>query len=161
MAGEGDRSPTAGRFTTRHIFSKHASVDLKGSTGALVTFYVAHAYIQVLGFGWTVDTALGGSVTVGGVVQLYKQLKSNGGSAAQINAVASLTFDSANVIRSPQFQSLYLNTAVSPIAGPPAYPTAERGDALILQLTTQGTGAATQSVTPYIYYRERTQASGG
>ena len=116
-----------------------------------------HEFIQILAIGMGYETTVG-AVTTPGVYNLDKITAADGSTRAIVNANAVLTFDSAKLLNQATHVDLNLNTAESPIAGEPSYPTAVRGDVLVLELVTQGVGAGAQDVRPYVIYRERTQA---
>ena len=156
----GDQSPSVGRYQAQQILIG-PSCDLKGAPGDLWRVPVVHAKIEIMGFGYSVNTALGGSTTINSIVNLDKQLKDNGARAI-VNALGTLTFDGVtpNVLASFQQVDLNVNAtaaATAAAAGPPSRPTAVFGDQLVLELLTAGTGAAAQTVTPFIIFRERTQ----
>lgn len=156
MAGTGDQSPNKGRFQTKQTYCLHANVDATGSTGSKIKFVVMHPYIRVLGFGFVVGTALGGSTTINAVVKLDKIAKNAGATTSPINSLATLTFDGTNnVLGSVQYVDLDTGQSGTPLAGPPAYPTAVQGDVLSVNLSTAGTGAAAQDIVPFVIYQER------
>jgi len=148
------RTPAEGRFQTIHVREAASNQDLKGATADLLLFPVVHEYIQLLQFGMEYMAAPG-AVTVGGVVQLWIQRKNNG-TLAIANSLATLTFSASQVIYGSQVASANgLNLGAS--SSPPTrnFPLAERGDVIIVKLTTQGTGAGTQSTRPWFTFWER------
>lgn len=143
-------SPSEGRFNAIHIVKADSAQDLKGSTADLLLWPVYHDYVQLLDFGYEVMAAPG-AVTVAGVIQIWKQIKDNG-ALAIANALATLSFDNTKVVYGNVITSL--NTGGSTIPTTRNWPLANRGDVFVLKLTTQGTGAGTQSVRPFIRFRE-------
>lgn len=148
------RSPSEGRYQTVHVFSMNTVVDLKGSAGDKVAFPVMHEAIEILYLGWQCTTDPG-AVTTGGVLTLDKIPNDNGTRVNKINSLAELTFHATNDDLNQQ-RGVDLNESASntPVAGR-SYPTAVRGDTLVLELTTQGVGGGAQDVKPFILYRER------
>lgn len=152
-------NPLGGRFQTLHSFCiQNATVDMKGSTGDQLTFVVLHDKIELMLFGFEVMAA-GGAMTVAGQLRLDKIPLNNGTRVNGVNANATVTWAGATAsIYSKVTSDLNLYaTAVSPspVAGPESRPTAVRGDVLIVNLITQGTGAGAQTARPFILYRER------
>lgn len=143
-------SPSEGRYNTIHIREAASNQDLKGSPADLVLWPVLHDFIQVIDFGYEI-LAAPGAVTVAGVIQLWKQIKDNG-ALAIANALATLAFDNTKVIYGNVVKDL--NTGGSTIPTTRNWPLAQRGDVLVLKLTTQGTGAGAQTVRPFVRFRE-------
>lgn len=143
-------SPSEGRYNTIHVRAADAAQDLKGSPADLLLWPVYHDFIQVLDMGYELMTAPG-AVSIAAIIQLHKQLKDNG-AVAIANALATMTFDATQAIYGNVVKSL--NTGGSTIPTTRNWPLAQRGDVLVLKLTTAGTGAGAQSVRPFIRFRE-------
>lgn len=151
-------NPLGGRFQTRHQYIRHdASLDNKGATGDQYTFIVVHDKIELLLFGFEV-VAAGGAVTVLSQLRLDKIPVNNGTRVNGVNANATLTWAGASASIYSVVTAdldLYATAGTNPTAGPTTRPTAVRGDALIVNLITSGTGAGAQTCRPFILYRER------
>ena len=144
-------NPLGGRFQTRLSYVYNTTLDLKGTApGDLAIYPVNHGKIELTAFGYEVMTATG-AFTIASVLQLAIIPYQNGTRVAPINAKAVLTAVASQPIYSTVWTGLNLNEGV----GPPAYPVAYRGDVLIFQLLTQGTGTGAQDVRPWIHFRER------
>lgn len=143
-------SPSEGRFNTIHIRTTDTNQDLKGSTADLLLWPVMHDFIQIFDMGYEVMVAPG-AVSVAGVIQLWKQVKNNG-ALAIANANATMTFDGTQLIYGNVVKDLNLGSSTIPTTR--NWPLAQRGDVLVLKLTTQGTGAGAQTVRPFIRFRE-------
>jgi len=143
-------SPSEGRYNTIHIREAASNQDLKGSPADLVLWPVLHDFIQVIDFGYEVMAAPG-AVSVAAIIQLWKQVRDNG-ALAIANALATLTFDSAKLVYGNVVKDLNLGGSTVPTTR--NWPLAQRGDVLVLKLTTQGTGAGAQSVRPFVRFRE-------
>lgn len=136
---------------TRTVFLHNTTIDLKNGTGTLVTWPVVDPKIQILEFGYHVVT-VSGAITTGGVVALHKTLAGTGGATAIVNSLATLTFVAA-VLNSKVSVNLDANQSVTPVQGPPEYPTAVDGDVLLITQPTQGVGAGAQDVKFYVVYQ--------
>lgn len=143
-------SPSEGRFNAIHLRTTDTNQDLKGSVADLLLWPVLHDYVQILDLGYEVMAAPG-AVTTAGVIQLWKQIKDNG-ALAIANALATMSFDNTKAIYGNAIVSL--NAGASTIPATRNWPLAQRGDVLVLKLTTQGAGAGAQTVRPFIRYRE-------
>lgn len=152
MSHDMNQSPSSGRYQTRHVYlDPAASQNLKSGTGDLVSFPVVHDQILIEEFGFEI-VAAPGAVSVAGVLNLDIQVKDNG-SRAIANSLAALTFDSTKSIYGKQSVNLNAGASNSPVAGR-TFPLANRGDVLVVEQITQGTGAGAQTVRPWIIYRE-------
>lgn len=132
-------------------FLHNTTIDLKNGTGTLVTWPVTDPKIQIIEFGYHVITA-SGAITTGGVVELRKTAGGTGGATAIVNSRATMTFAAA-VLNSKVSVNLDAAQTVTPIQGPPNYPTAVDGDVLLVHQTTQGVGAGAQDVKFYVVYQ--------
>lgn len=148
------RTPSEGRFQTVHIEKAASNQDLKGSPADLLLFPVCHDFIQLLQFGQEY-MVVPGAVSVASIVQLHIQRKDNGASAIA-NALATLTFDATKLLYGSQVVNAThgLNAGASTIPSTRNFPLAQRGDIIVLKLTTQGTGAGAQTTRPWFSFRE-------
>lgn len=152
-------NPLGGRFQSIHAYSvQSGTVDNKGATGDQLTFVVLHEKIELLTFGFEVMAA-GGAVTIASQLRLDKIPVNNGTRVNGVNANATVTWAGASAsIYSIVTSNLDLYAsavAPSPVPGPVTRPTAVRGDVLIVNLITAGTGAGAQTCRPFILFRER------
>lgn len=151
-------NPLGGRFQTRHTFLHDTTIDVKGTVASdLLVIPVVFDKIEILEFGLEYMTATG-AFSVAAVLRLSKIPYQNGSRVNPVNANAILTMVASQVIYSKAVANLDLYaTAVAPAptAGPATYPTAVRGDVLIVELVTPGTGTGSQDVRPWVVYRER------
>lgn len=150
-------NPLGGRFQTRHMFLHNTTLDVKGTVaGDLVIVPVVHSKIEILRVGLEYMTATE-AFTIAAVLRLSKIPYQNGTRVNPISALATLTMVASTAIYN--IATVDLNTGASagtnPTAGPNVYPTAVRGDVLIWELVTQGTGTGAQDVRPWFIYRER------
>lgn len=147
-------APADGRFQTIHERIAPTDQDLKGSTGVLLSFPVTHDFILITQFGMEIMTAPG-AVSTAGIIQLWKQPKDNG-TAAILNALATLTFDSSTLVYGFQVVNAASGLNAGASSSPPTrnWPLAVRGDVIQIRLTTQGAGAGAQSVRPWFHFRE-------
>lgn len=148
-------SPSEGRYNTIHVRSADSNQDLKGSPADLVLWPVYHDFIQVIDFGYEVMAAPG-AVSTEAIIQLHKQLKDNG-ALAIANALATLTFDATKAVYGNVVKDLNLGGSTIPTTR--NWPLAQRGDVLVLKLTTQGAGAGAQTVRPFVRFREMPAAN--
>lgn len=147
-------APADGRFQTIHERIAPTDQDLKGSTGVLLSFPVTHDFILITQFGMEI-VAAPGAVSTAGIVQLWKQPKDNG-TAAILNALATLTFDGTKLVYGFQVVSATSGLNAGASSAPPTrnWPLAVRGDVIQMRLTTQGVGAGAQTVRPWFHFRE-------
>ncbi len=150
-------NPLGGRFQVKHYHLHNTTLDVKGTApGDLVIVPVVHDKIEILEVGLEYMTATG-AFSVAAVMRLSKIPYQNGTRVNPVNSLATLTMVASQVIYSKATANLnlYASAGTNPTAGPDTYPTAVRGDVLIWELVTQGTGTGAQDVRPYFLFRER------
>ncbi len=139
---------TNGRYQARHMYLHNTEEDLEDSAADLATFPVVHDKIEVLGVGVVLTAATGTITTTPAAIEVDKV--GIGVSRAKIGNTFTLA---EGVQYEQQFQTFDEGEENSPIKGPAEYPTAVKGDNLIIEHTVQGSGG-TQTVKPFILYRE-------
>lgn len=146
-------SPTAGRYQTRMMYLHNSAVDLTGVAADVAAFPVVHDKIEILGLGYH-TLAASGAVTTPPELVIDKTLAGTS-TRAQVGTIEA-TLAASVPINTNVFFSFDANAAVnaySGLQGAYAYPTAVKGDVLHIEHSLAGVGG-TQSVKPYILYRE-------
>lgn len=158
----GNTTWSEGRYHTRHHFLYDTAVDLTGATGDKATFRVLHDKIQILEFGILANAAFPNEATMTTLpVLALDKVVADTAVRSEIT-LAAATADHPITRVSPDYEQLENVAAytdldsyqtANPIIGPPTYPTAVKGDLLVVELMTSGVGG-TQSARFYVKYRE-------
>lgn len=139
------------RYQTRHVFVHNTAVTLTGGAADVVQVPVVHDKIEILAVGLVGTAAFPGSgtMTTKPVVSLDKIPVDASGRVE----LGTVTPDYSALIYTAKETSLDAGASNTPIAGPANYPTAVKGDQLVLEHKTQGVGG-TQTAKLYFIYRE-------